>query len=138
MAANGSVSVRVEGASKLRKQFAAAHGNLADLSAIHKAIAAPVAEVARKLVPENSGALKRTIRVGATRTSGSVVAGNQSVGKWGKGVVYAAIVEYGNPKKNKPARRYITRAVAATRGETARRYEQAMRMLLLRHGIDLE
>lgn len=145
--ANKGFGLEIQGARQLRTAFKRAAGAMNDLTGVHREIAKPVADVARKTVPisdpkraarPGSGSLRKTIRVGATRRAGEVKAGNTTAGKRGKGVVYAAIQEYGNPHRNVPAQRYMQRAVYASRDMTARRYKAAMDRILRKNGLDPE
>lgn len=97
--------VRVDGARKLRSTLRAAGRGLDELKHAHAVAARIVAGAASP--PILSGALASTVRSSGTNTAGIVRAGRKTV-------PYAAVHEYGWPRRGIAATAYLRTAAAAT------------------------
>ena len=125
MAGKGSATIQVEGAAELRRAMKHMERDLKDLTKIHKAAAAPVMERSKDLVPRVSGALGRTIRLSATRTRASILAGRS-------GVPYAGPIHYGWRRRNIEPHPFLTDAIAEKRSEVVDIYGMAIGDLVRR------
>jgi HK97 gp10 family phage protein len=108
----GKAAVEVEGAKELRKAMKHMGADLKDLTKANKAAAQPVYERSKDIVPHVSGALGRTIRVSATRTRASILAGRN-------GVPYAGPIHFGWRRRNIEPQPFLTDALAEKRQEVA-------------------
>ena len=102
-----SISVSVEGLSRLRATLAEAGAQLDDLKAAHAAAAQFVADTAAARAPVRTGALANSIRSSGTKRAGVIRAGN-------KAVPYAGPIHWGWPSRNIKANRFMTDAAATT------------------------
>jgi hypothetical protein len=109
VAAKGA-AVEVTGAKELRKAMKHMGADLKDLTNVNKAAAKPVYERSKDLVPRVSGALGRTIRVLASKTRASILAGRN-------GVPYAGPIHFGWRRRNIGSQPFLTDAVAEKRSE---------------------
>lgn len=118
-------AVQVEGAKELRRALKHMGADLSDMTKANKAAAQPVYERSRDIVPHVSGALGRTIRVSATRTRASILAGRN-------GVPYAGPIHFGWRRRNIEPQPFLTDALAEKRSEVVDVYERFIGELVLR------
>lgn len=85
-----SIAVQVEGASTLRRTLRNAAGDLENLKALHKQVAAEVLPFALAMTPKDSGALVSTGRSSGTANAAYIRFGNRRA-------PYAAPTHYGYP-----------------------------------------
>lgn len=111
MAASGP-SVQVEGAKELRRALKHMNADLKDLSRVHKAAGQSVLDEAREIVPRVSGVLGRSIRLSATRTRASILAGKSSV-------PYAGPIHFGWRRRNIEPQPFLYDALDRRRQEVA-------------------
>jgi HK97 gp10 family phage protein len=109
VAAKGA-AVEVTGAKELRKAMKHMGADLKDMTKANKAAAQPVYERSKDIVPRVSGVLGRSIRVSATRTRASILAGKG-------GVPYAGPIHYGWRRRNIEPQPFLTDALAEKRSE---------------------
>lgn len=102
----------VEGARQLRRTLKQAGADMADLKAINRHAAAVVLPVAASNAPVRTGALAKSVRVGATASAGVVRAGNNR--KTAAGVPYGGVIHWGWPARGIRANTFITDAARAT------------------------
>ena len=96
--------LEVRGAATLARTMHRAGDDLADLTAANKAAGEQVATGARGRAPVLTGRLRASIRATGAPAAATITAG----------VRWAAVPEYGSPRKHITARGYLRGALAAT------------------------
>jgi len=97
----GPPLIQVEGSRQLRRTMRRAEADLDELKAAHHAVATMVAGIAQRSTPSRSGALRGSVRPGATKTAAIVRAG-------GARVPYAGPIHWGWPRRNIRASLFLT------------------------------
>jgi hypothetical protein len=105
--ASTTPTVEVVGARQLAATMKRAGADLRDLTALNRSAAAVVGAAAKARAPRRSGALAGSVRVGGTRTAGTVRAGSASV-------PYAMPIHWGWPSRNITAQPFISDAARDT------------------------
>ncbi|QMV84730.1 HK97 gp10 family phage protein [Corynebacterium hindlerae] len=103
--ANGfvSASTHVKGARELRRTLKQAGGDLSQLREANREAARSILPIAAGLAPVKTGALKASLRVGATQRAGIVRAGK-------KAVPYAGPIHWGWQARGIKANPFMTEA----------------------------
>lgn len=105
--------IEVRGGRELRASLKQAGMDMADMKSVHAQVAQVVAHAATP--PKRTGALAASIRPAGQAAKAYVRAG-------GARVRYAAVQEYGSPKRNIPAHHYLSKAVDRTQAKWAAMY----------------
>lgn len=113
---------QAEGAARLRKTLRAAGDDLADLKMAHGMAGMIVAAEGVHAAPRRPGSnlLASTVRFGATKTSATIRAGNNTT------VPYALPIHWGWPARNIRAQPWLTEAAQQTEPQWLPHYEQAI------------
>lgn len=122
MAANGP-SVEVEGAKELRRALKHMQGDLKDLTRVHKTAGQAVLDEAREIVPRVSGVLGRSIRVRASTSKASILAGKSSV-------PYAGPIHFGWRRRNIEPQPFLYDALDRRRQEVVDVYQDEVGRLV--------
>lgn len=119
MSVQGSgVSVQVDGLKKLQRDLKKAENGLTkDVKAVNKEAAEIVAQEVRTRAPVRSGRLKKSVRAGATLTSGVVRIGNAST-------PYSKPIIFGWPKHHIKPNPFPYTALDVRRAEVMYLYEK--------------
>lgn len=120
--------IQVTGAKELRRALKRMDADLKDLTRINKSAAEIVARTARERAPVLTGRLRNTIKVGATRTRGTVSAGNRG------NVPYAGPIHFGWPQRNISPQPFIYDALDERRSEVVELYQTRVADLVTRVG----
>ena len=121
--------VRVDGLSKLKKQFRAAGVDMAEMREAGKAAAEIVAVEARtRTVPRRSGALSDSIR-SAGQVSGAVVRAG------GARVPYAKVIHFGWPGHNIAPQPFLYDALDNRVSEVEAAYERSLETIIREAGL---
>jgi len=123
MAAKGTI--KVEGASALRRTLRKAHGSVRELSHVHRQAGEIVARAGKVTAPRRSGRLANNIRATATQTRAEVRTG-------GKRLPYANPVHWGWKRRNIKANPFLSQAAQKTEPSWIRLYERAMNDIVSR------
>jgi hypothetical protein len=117
--------IQVEGAKELRRDLKRAGDKelVDELKAAHREAAETVADAARPLVPVQSGKLLRSVRAGATATSGVVRAGKVAV-------PYAGPVHFGWPARHITPQPFLYDALDRRRDEVVGVYKDRIAALV--------
>lgn len=136
-AAGGQVSV--EGGRELRKALKEAGEDLEYMKSVHAIASATVALAAQSEVPVRSGALRDTIRSGATQRAATVRAGKKRVPyancvHWGRMVWPSKEATPAPPRSPHPAfmypRLFITRAAQTTETQWVEEYMKHLNTII--------
>ena len=103
---NGA-SVRIEGASNLRRTCKAAGVDITQLKEAHGEASNLVARIARPRTPRLTGRLAASVRSSGTKTAAIVRAG-------GAAIPYAAVIHYGWPARGIAAQPWLTQTATDT------------------------
>lgn len=109
---------RVRGATELQRTLRQAGADMEDLKAVNERAAEIVLPVAERLAPKRSGALKDTLRVGASKRAGIVRAGNNRK----TGVPYAGPIHWGWPARGIDENLFMVDAAHATESQWEQLY----------------
>jgi len=115
--------VQVTGAKELRKAMQRMGADVSDLTKINREAARTVLEAARGLVPVQTGRLRKSMKAGATRTRGTVSAGDRLV-------EYAGPIHFGWPARNIEPQPFIYDALDARKDEVVDKYEAHIEALV--------
>lgn len=117
------MTVKVEGARRLRATLKKAGADMSQLKEVNRSAAATVAGHSEFNVPFHEGHLKATIRPAATQRAGIVRAGF-------KRVPYAGVIHWGWPKKNIKAQPWMTDAAKLTEPIWVEQYETHLKAVI--------
>ena len=117
-----SLSIRIEGIPELNHKLGALMKALGDIGAVHD-IANQAARLARSYAPVKSGLLQSTIRASNAKNRATVRAGS-------KNVPYAAVINYGWPRRTIAASGFMQRADDAMRPRIPGLLDAAIRRLI--------
>mgnify|MGYP001014787084 CR=1 FL=1 len=112
--------IEIKGAVTVAKTLRKAGIQLTELKPINLDAAEIAMRQAKRDAPVKSGAMRDTIRAGATNRAGVVRAGNNRA----RGVPYAGVVHWGWPKRGIKANPFMRRAAKKTEPEWTALYEQ--------------
>lgn len=128
--------VQIVGGNRLRSTMRKAGMDVKELSAINKEAAGTVANAARLRAPvgkpgrkrgrgrpKSGGALKASIRAGATTKAGVIRAGS-------KRVPYANVQHWGWPRRGIRAKHFVSDAAVATESIWVKNYERKMNQVI--------
>lgn len=121
--------VRVEGLNKVIRSLVTLGVDVDDLKDGFAAIAAKGAELAARFAPHRSGALAGTVRGNRAKNKAVVTAGRARV-------KYAGPVNYGWPRRNIKADRFMQRADEALQPQAVEMLEAALAEAIKRQGLD--
>ncbi|WBQ02942.1 hypothetical protein [Kribbella sp. CA-293567] len=121
--------VRVEGLNKVIRSLVALGVDVEDLKDGFAEIAAKGAEIAAGLAPRRKGALAGTIRGNRAKNKAVVTAGRAKV-------KYAGAINYGWPRRNIRADRFMQRADEQLQPQAVEMLETALTMAINREGLD--
>lgn len=124
------VTLKTEGLAKASRALARAGDYAEDQRDLMHAIGQVVVDEAKALVPVRSGALRDAIRAGRGKTKAVVRAGFRRV-------PYAPVIHYGWADHNIEPQPYMLQALANKRAEAFRMYQDGMRALLFKAGLDV-
>jgi hypothetical protein len=99
--------IQVENADQIRKALISVGVGLGNINQAHEAAGKLVKAKARQLVPVSnrsnvkSGRLKQSIRTTVSKTGAELRFGWDGAAKSHGAVVYAGVIEYGDPKRNR-------------------------------------
>lgn len=148
--ATGQGGVKVEGLAKVRRQLK----NLSDdvdyraqeFLPVNKSIADAVAADSLNYVPFRTGALSKSIKAAASKTSARVKAGSgiskaqrSVVGGYGAGkgsVPYAGPIHFGWPARFIKPQPFFYDAIDKRRGEIKDRYDDLVKKLIKKYDLD--
>lgn len=114
----GGQVVKVHGAERVQRTMEAAADDLRDLSGAGDSAGSLVARTAQGFAPRRSGRLASTITATADRESATITAG--------AGIRYAAVQEYGWPRRHIRASHYMARALDSSQAKVIDTYESAV------------
>lgn len=114
------VGITLEGGRNLRRTLKKAGSDLSELKDAHAAAAGVVANRALGTAPRVSGGLAATVRTGASKTAGTVRAGNNRKSK--TGVPYAGVIHWGWPARGIAAQPWLSEAAQSTEPRWVRAY----------------
>lgn len=117
------MTVRVEGARRLRSTLRKAGQDLGDLKTAHTAAAGIVTPAARGRAPRRTGRLAGDVRGSGTTTAATIRVGRASV-------PYAQPVHWGWPRRGIAANPFVTEAAQATEPTWVQAYESAVSRIL--------
>jgi hypothetical protein len=120
--------VRVEGLNKVVRSLTALGVEVDDLKDGFAEIAAEGAKIAARLAPNKTGALSNTIRGNRAKNKAVVTAGRAKV-------KYAGAINYGWPKRNIKADRFMQRADAALQPRVPEMLELALKTAIEKNGL---
>jgi hypothetical protein len=130
MAAPGQSGIKVTNLREINKALKAVGAPNEEIKKAGKESGELVASEARGLVPVRSGALRNSIRVGATaRGKITVSAGNNRKSK--SGVPYANPIHWGWFKRNIKPQPFFVKALGYTRAEVYDNYFKQIEKLIL-------
>jgi hypothetical protein len=124
------VTLKTEGLAKASRALARAGDYAEDQRDLMHSIGQLVVDEAKTLAPVRSGALRDAIRAGRGKTKAVVRAGFRRV-------PYAPVIHYGWADHNIEPQPYMLQALANKRAEAFKLYEDGMRRLLLKAGLDV-
>lgn len=124
------VTLKTEGLAKASRALARAGDYAEDQRDLMHAIGQVVVDEAKTLAPVRSGALRDAIRAGRGKTKAVVRAGFRRV-------PYAPVIHYGWADHNIEPQPYMLQALANKRAEAFRMYQDGMRALLFKAGLDV-
>lgn len=122
------VSTRVEGLNALVRQFEQLGGDVEDVKDVMAGIAAKGARLAAGFAPRRSGALAASIRGNRAKARAVVTAGKAST-------PYAAVQNFGWPKRNIPANGFMQRADNALQPIALRDLDAGLAKAIQRRGL---
>lgn len=117
------VSKGVRGAKELRREMRRAGVDMAELKTANREAANVVLPIAEGLAPIRTGALRASMRTGATQKAGIVKAG-------GKLRPYAGPIHWGWPAKGMPPRPWISVAAVKSEGLWEEAYTEHIQKIL--------
>lgn len=123
------VSTRVEGLSALVRQLEQLGGDVEDVKDVMAGIAAKGARLASGFAPRRTGALAASIRGNRAKARAVVTAGTASR------TPYAAVVNYGWPRRNIPANGFMQRADNALQPIALRDLDKGLEQAIRRRGL---
>jgi hypothetical protein len=130
MAAPGQSGIKVTNLREINKALKAVGAPNEEIKKAGKESGELVASEARGLVPVRSGALRNSIRVGATaRGKITVSAGNNRTTK--SGIPYANPIHWGWFKRNIKPQPFFVKALGYTRAEVYDNYFKQIEKLIL-------
>lgn len=118
-----NVTIRVEGARELARSLRRAGVAVADMKAANERVGAIVAVRAKELAPRDSGALAGSVRPSKQQAGVTVRAG-------GGRVPYAAVQQWGWPRRNIAATYFLTNGLAQSQAEALAQYYAEVDLLL--------
>lgn len=131
MAAPGQSGIKVTNLREINKALKAVGAPNEEIKKAGKESGELVASEARGLVPVRSGALRNSIRVGATaRGRIRVSAGNNRTSK--SGVPYANPIHWGWFKRNIKPQPFFVKALGYTRAEVYENYFSQIEKLIIK------
>ncbi len=124
-----AVAVQVTGLAQLNKALTSIGFDFSELSEANFAIAKMVADRATTLAPKRTGALAGSIKGVKDKNKVRVSAGNAKV-------PYAGVIEYGWAKRRIKAQPYLTKAGAELRNEIKQQYENNIKEIIRKNGLN--
>ena len=124
-----AAAIQVKGIAELNKAVTSIGFDFSELSEANLAIAKTVADRAATLAPRRTGALAGSIKGVRDKNKVRVSAGNANV-------PYAGVIEYGWAKRRIKAQPYITKAAAELRDEIKQRYENNIKDIIRKNGLN--
>ncbi|MGV4377722.1 HK97 gp10 family phage protein [Trueperella pyogenes] len=133
----GPVRLRVTGWAKLARSLEAAGADAQDMRRLMHELGKIVVKDAKRRVPTDSQALRKTLRAGRGKTKAVVRAGSRAV-------PYASIQHYGTPpgfttttgrRMPLPVTEYLTKALQATQGDVYRHLLDGISKILDRNDL---
>lgn len=125
--ARGSARIQVRGAKEFRAAMKSMGADLKDLTAVNRHAAEIVASRARSIAPIMTGALVKSIKPTAGKSSARVKAG-------GTLVPYAGVIHFGWPAHNIEAQPYLWNAMADEERNVVQSYEREVEALVRKVG----
>lgn len=110
--------VQVEGLARMQRTLRRAGQDIGDFKKLHREVGRIVSRAGKATAPRRSGALKRTVRAGATNRAATVRAGNKG------GVPYAGVIHWGWPAHNITAQPFLSDAATSTEAQWIGNYMQ--------------
>jgi len=110
----------LNGASDLQRTLRRAGVDIRELKPINREAAEIAMDRARSEAPEVSGALRDTLRVGATNRAGVIRAGNNRQA----GVPYAGAIHWGWPSRDIAGHPFIAKSARETENKWRQLYER--------------
>jgi hypothetical protein len=134
MAAPGQSGIKVTNLREINRALKAVGAPNEEIKKAGKQSGELVASEARGLVPVRSGALRNSIRVGATaRGKITVLAGNNRKSK--SGVPYANPIHWGWFKRNIKPQPFFVKALGYTRAEVYQNYFNQIENLIKKESL---
>lgn len=124
------VTLKTEGLARASRALAKAGDYAEDQRELMHRIGQLVVDEAKGLAPVRTGALRDAIRAGRGKTKAVVRAGFRRV-------PYAPVVHYGWADRNIEPQPYLLQALANKREEAFNLYQEGMRALLFKAGLDV-
>lgn len=124
------VTLKTEGLAKASRALAKAGDYAEDQRDLMHSIGQLVVNEAKTLAPARTGSLREAIRAGRGKTKAVVRAGFRKV-------PYAPVIHYGWADHNIEPQPYMLQALANKRAEAFQMYQDGMRALLYKAGLDV-
>ena len=111
-------TIEIEGLNRLVRELGKIDPELQDeIKSLNRELAEDVSDVAARKAPVRSGRLRKSIRAGASKRSGSVKAGK-------KAVPYAGPIHFGWPSRRIAPNTFLWDALDSRRDDVERQYVQ--------------
>lgn len=111
--------IEIKGIATVAKTLRKAGIQLSELKPVNRQAAEIAMQQAKRDAPVRSGAMRNTLRVGATNRAGIIRAGNNRA----TGVPYAGPIHWGWPARNIAANPFMQRAASKTQPQWKQVYE---------------
>lgn len=124
-----AVTVKVEGLKETLSALKKLGDNFEDLKDANAELSSTIATKASALAPRLTGALANTIKGNRANKRVQLKAGSARV-------PYAAVIEYGWPKRNIKAQSYLRRAALEDRNYIVETYEKNIKEVIKKYNFD--
>lgn len=119
--------VRVEGVREVQRALKALEASTADLTAVHREVAAELVPGVGLRSPRRTGALAASWSAKSTKTRARIVSTK----------VYAGVIEYGWPARSIRAAKMVRQTIESSQRQIVASYERAIERLGAKAGFEV-